>query len=75
MSKPSETEYVQVLCGCGWGSLKMAVEDVPESCPVCGNPIGGEPDDEYYDRLADEQDDYAALEDAAIESDWEKENL
>lgn len=36
---------VQVLCGCGWGSLAMEEEDVPDECPVCGHPIGDENDD------------------------------
>ena len=27
--------FVQVLCGCGWGSLKMKASEVPERCPVC----------------------------------------
>ena len=35
---------VQVLCGCGWGSLGMDEEDVPDECPVCGYPIGGDCD-------------------------------
>lgn len=32
--------YVQVLCGCGWGSLKMRESEVPDECQVCGNPVG-----------------------------------
>jgi len=31
---------VPVLCGCGWGSLAMPENEVPESCPVCGGPLG-----------------------------------
>ncbi len=34
-----------------------------------------ETEDEYYERMADEQADYAALVDAATESVWEKMNL
>lgn len=33
---------VVVLCGCGWGSLSMREDLVPERCPVCEQPIGGE---------------------------------
>lgn len=31
---------VPVLCGCGWGSLSMPEDEVPDECPVCGGPIG-----------------------------------
>lgn len=31
---------VPVLCGCGWGSLSMPENEVPECCPVCGNALG-----------------------------------
>lgn len=41
-----------VLCGCGWGSLAMDEEDVPDECPVCGYPIGGDCDEN------DDNDDY-----------------
>jgi len=30
---------VPVLCGCGWGSLAMPGNEVPECCPVCGSPL------------------------------------
>lgn len=25
-----------VLCQCGWGSLVMIAQDIPDNCPVCG---------------------------------------
>lgn len=31
---------VPVLCGCGWGSLAMPEDEVPDCCPVCGSPLG-----------------------------------
>lgn len=31
---------VPVLCGCGWGSLGMPEDEVPDECPVCGGPLG-----------------------------------
>lgn len=40
-------ERVQVLCGCGWGSLGMPACAVPELCPVCGFDLwslGGVPE-------------------------------
>ena len=32
--------FVAVLCGCGWGDLRMPEAEVPEECPVCGSPLG-----------------------------------
>ena len=31
---------VPVLCGCGWGSLAMPEDEVPDCCPMCGSPLG-----------------------------------
>ena len=33
-----EDPWVQWLCGCGQGSLKIRASEVPENCPVCGTP-------------------------------------
>jgi hypothetical protein len=46
---------VQVLCGCGWGSLSMPVEDVPATCPVCGQPISDGEDFEPEEPEAEEE--------------------
>lgn len=39
------TKYIQVLCQCGWGNLKMKLDDAPEHCPLCGYCF--EPDDAF----------------------------
>lgn len=33
---PFSQRRVDVLCGCGWGRLSVAEEDVPNECPMCG---------------------------------------
>ena len=47
------TERVPVLCGCGWGHLAMPVDEVPEFCPLCGNPLYQEQDGEDFDDSMD----------------------
>lgn len=37
---------VQVLCGCGWGDLNIRMSDVPRFCPLCGNPLAQDMDEE-----------------------------
>lgn len=32
-------QFTQWLCGCGEGSLRCKVEDVPDYCPICEYPI------------------------------------
>lgn len=49
---------VQVLCGCGWGSLGMPESEVPCECPLCGNTLRAaesdqEPSDDWYDDQMD----------------------
>jgi len=47
----------QVLCGCGWGSLKMRESDVPADCPVCGNALRQDDESDYdYDDYDDSMD-------------------
>ncbi len=44
---------VQVLCGCGWGSLAMEEDDVPDECPVCWQPVGSDCDENDDDDTAE----------------------
>ncbi len=48
--------FVQVLCGCGWGSLKMRESDVPDNCPVCGNALRQDDEDDYDDSMDGDHD-------------------
>ena len=52
----SDSNYVEVLCQCGWGSLKMAKDAVPENCPLCGCALGAESDDDFDDIYDDSMD-------------------
>lgn len=61
-NKQAEADpFVQVLCGCGWGSLKMRESDVPVDCPVCGNALRqgddeGDDEDDYDDSMDGDHD-------------------
>jgi hypothetical protein len=43
--EPVDPVWVEVLCGCGWGQLKVSLDDAPEHCPLCGYCF--QPDDTF----------------------------
>lgn len=42
VKRTNAEETVAVLCGCGWGNLKLPVSEVPDECPLCGMPFDRE---------------------------------
>jgi len=49
--------WVQVLCGCGWGNLRIRESDVPDYCPLCERPLPVADDsDDYADDFNDDMD-------------------
>jgi len=37
----AEPVTVALLCGCGWGLLKVEPDRIPLACPVCGGDLPG----------------------------------
>ena len=40
-----DDKFIDVLCQCGWGRLKVPTDEVPEACPLCGHVF--EPDEVF----------------------------